>query len=219
MPRSIVIPALLVLLCPAAVMAQGQQPGSAQDKEPEAAKPVTDKEVSAADVVATPVTDLNLRKDEIPPLLLAAQDRPYDLAGLSRCTQIASAVRDLDAVLGEDIDVAQERERRTSAGRIAQSAIGSFIPFRGLIREISGANAQERKLQTAIYAGSVRRAFLKGIGQQRGCRYPARSATPDIIAARQTAGTADTPATASKTSSGHKDEVTFVSRPVVQETP
>lgn len=219
MPRSIVIPALLVLLCPAAAMAQGQQPGSAQDKEAEAAKPVTDREVSAADVVATPVTDLNLRKDEIPPLLLAAQDRPYDVAGLSRCAQIASAIRGLDAVLGEDIDVAQERDRRTSAGRIAQSAIGSFIPFRGLIREISGANAQERKLQTAIYAGSVRRAFLKGIGQQRGCRYPARSATPDIIAARQTARTAQTPPATAKTSPDQKGEVTFVSRPVVQKTP
>lgn len=167
--------------------------------------------------MATPVTDLNLRKDEIPALLIAAQDRPYDVTGLSRCAQIASAIGELDAVLGEDIDVAQERDRRTSAGRIAQSAIGSFIPFRGLIREISGANAQERKLQTAIYAGSVRRAFLKGIGQQRGCRYPARSATPAVIASRQTAQAKAAPA--AKTSPDQKGDVTYVSKPVVQETP
>lgn len=217
MPRSICIPALLALLVPSAAAAQGQPPAAQPGKEAEAARPVTDRDVSAADVVATPVTDLNLRKDEIPPLLIAAQDRPYDVTGLSRCAQIASAISELDAVLGEDIDVAQERDRRTSAGRIAQSAIGSFIPFRGLIREISGANAQERKLQTAIYAGSVRRAFLKGVGQQRGCRYPARSATPAVIAARQTAQAKPDPA--ERTSADQKGDTTFVSRPVVQTTP
>lgn len=212
MHRSIVLPFALALLAPVAAAAQDKP---AEETEP--VKPVTDREVSAADVVATPVTDLNLRKDEIPPLLLTAQEKPYDLTGLSRCAQIASAIGDLDAVLGEDIDVAQERDRRTSAGRIAQSAIGSFIPFRGLIREISGANAQERKLQTAIYAGSVRRAFLKGIGQQRGCRYPARSATPAVIAARQATGNAPTPAPR-KPAPAPQGDVTFVSEPVVQRT-
>ena len=60
--------------------------------------------------------------------------------------------------------------------------VGSFIPFRGLIREISGANEQERKLQLAIYAGSTRRSFLKGVGYQRGCPWPARPATPAMLA-------------------------------------
>jgi len=36
-------------------------------------------------------------------------------------------------------------------------------------------------MQYAIYAGSARRSFLKGIGQQRGCPWPARSATPQVI--------------------------------------
>ncbi|MDB5723680.1 MAG: hypothetical protein JWQ16_434 [Novosphingobium sp.] len=167
-----------------AVPAIAQQ-RAADAKTAEPAKPITQQDVGAKDVALTPLSDLNLRKGEIPQLLLDAQDDPYTLAGMARCPQIAAAVGELDAVLGDDIDVAQAKKQSMSAGRVAQSVAGSFIPFRGVIREISGANSQERKVQAAIYAGTARRAFLKGIGQQRGCRYPARSATPQIIAAAE----------------------------------
>lgn len=148
--------------------------------EPE--KPVTQKDVTAGDVAATPVTDLNLRKGEIPAVLTAAVEQPYTLAGLSTCPQLASAIGELDAVLGDDLDTPKEGERRTTPGRLAQSVVGSFIPFRGIIREVSGANSKQRELQNAIQAGVARRSFLKGYGQARGCRYPARSVTPDIYA-------------------------------------
>lgn len=156
---------------------------------------MTDRSVSAGDVAATPATDLNLRRDEIPPLLLAAQERPYDVAGLRRCSQIQSAVRDLDAMLGDDVDLHPDGRERVTAGRVAQSVVGSFIPFRGVIREISGANQQERRLQAAIMAGVARRSFLKGVGEARGCRYPARSAPPQVTAARARAERAAAPAT------------------------
>lgn len=156
---------------------------SAQDKPANPDRPITERDVGPKDLALTPLTDLNLRKGEIPPLLIAAQERPYDLSGLSRCPALAAAVGELDAVLGEDLDVAQAKGQTLSAGRVAQSVARAFIPFNGVIREISGANNQERKIQTAIYAGTARRSFLKGVGQQRGCRYPARSATPQVIAA------------------------------------
>lgn len=145
-------------------------------------KPITQREPSAVDVIATPATDLNLKKDEIPAILLAAQTDPYGLKGLRGCAALAAEVSRLDGVLGEDIDIAQAPGGRTSAGKVAQQVIGGFIPFRGLIRELSGASEQERRLQLAIYAGSARRSFLKGIGLQRGCDWPARPATPRILA-------------------------------------
>ncbi len=149
-------------------------------------KPVTKKDVTAGDVVATPVTDLNLRKGEVPPLLIAAGQRPYALSGLGGCQQLAAAIGELDAVLGDDIDVPQLGERRTTPGRVAQSVVGSFIPFRGLIREVSGASSRDKELQAAIWAGIARRSFLKGVGETRGCRYPARSVTPEVYARRMT---------------------------------
>ena len=60
----------------------------------------------------------------------------------------------IDAVLGEDIDL-PSAERRTSAGRIAQAGIRAFIPFGGLIREVSGANGHERRMQEVILAGGL----------------------------------------------------------------
>lgn len=145
-------------------------------------KPVTQREPGAVDVIATPATDLNLKKDEIPPILLAAQSAPYGLAGMRRCTDLTAEITRLDAALGDDFDVAQETGRKISPGKVAQSVVGSFIPFRGLIREVSGANEQQRKLQLAIYSGSARRAFLKGVGLQRGCPWPARPATSEVLA-------------------------------------
>lgn len=152
-------------------------------KPADAETPVTESDVSAGDVATTPLSDLNLKKGEIPVLLIAAQDRPYDLTGMTRCSGLTSAVSNLDVILGEDIDIT-DPDGSTSAGKVAQSAVGSLIPFRGLIREVSGANSQDRKLQLAIRAGMARRAFLKGVGLQRGCAYPARPATPQIVASK-----------------------------------
>ncbi|MFT4026161.1 MAG: hypothetical protein QM676_05095 [Novosphingobium sp.] len=212
-------------------LALGSVPATAQqrqnDKQNEAKdtdKPITDRDVSAKDVALTPLSDLNLKKSDIPPLLIAAQDDPYDLTGLARCPQIASAIGELDAVLGDDIDVAQAKGRSISAGRAAQEALGSFIPFRGVIREISGANSQQKKIQDAIFAGTARRGFLKGIGQARGCRYPARSATAAVIAQAQAEAEAaerakHQPKPAKQSSRNRGDEVQAVSQPVVQPVP
>lgn len=157
-------------------------PALAQEAAPD--KPITQREPDAADVATTPLNDLNLRKDKIPAVLLAAQARPYDVAGLRRCPAIAAAVVDLDRVLGDDLDIPQNRGNRVNAGKIAQSLVGKLIPFRSVIRELSGANAHERDVDDAIEAGMARRAFLKGLGQAKGCRYPARAATPQVLAAR-----------------------------------
>lgn len=205
---------LLAGIALASTPALAAQPDKSEPvKTEDAAKPLTDRDVSATDVVATPMSDLNLRKTDIPTLLLLAQDQPYDLSGLRRCPQIAAAVGDLDAVLGDDLDVPQDEKNGMSAGRVAQAAVGAFIPFRGLIREISGANGQDRKLQAAIYAGTARRSFLKGVGEARGCRYPARSATPAVIAARETV---EAPKPVKQSHRHGKDEVTYVAQPVVQ---
>lgn len=166
---------LAVSAAPAVAQSSGQQKQATQ-----APAPVVKRDVDAMDVATTPITDLNLRKDEIPQLLIDAQVRPYDLNGLTRCNQISAQIEQFDAMLGDDIDLPQSAGQRVSAGRVAQSVVGSLIPFRGIVREVSGANDQRRRFQLAIEAGIARRAFLKGVGQQRGCRYPARSATREV---------------------------------------
>lgn len=171
------------LITLAAATAMLSAPAYARNQD----KPMGDREPDAVDVAATPVTDLNLRKDKIPDVLLAAQANPYDLGGLSRCGPLIAAVEELDGILGDDLDLPQEVRRGPSAGRVAQSVVGSFIPFRGIVREVSGANRHQREVQAAIQAGLARRGFLKGVGQTKSCRYPARAAGPKELAAHQAA--------------------------------
>lgn len=142
--------------------------------------------VRPQDVAMSPFSDVGLRKKAVPVVLEAAMARPYDLAGIESCAGLTTAIMDLDVALGDDIDVAvaksDEEKMGNSAGVVAKSLIGSFIPFRGVIRELSGANANERLWERALYAGAARRAFLKGMGEHRGCAWPARSATPEVVA-------------------------------------
>jgi hypothetical protein len=145
---------------------------------------VDPKDATAGQVVTKPLTDLNLKKDEIPPILQSARSDPYSLAGMKRCIDIQGEVARLDSALGDDVDIAEMSRRGPGVGNIAKSIVGSLIPFGGVIRELSGANENQRQWQLALYAGTARRAFLKGYGQQKGCKYPARSATPAVKAAR-----------------------------------
>ena len=67
-----------------------------------------------------------------------------------------------------DFDIADDSEGGgISEGRVAKSIVGSFIPFRGIVREVSGANARRDAFNRAVTAGMVRRGYLKGLGQQR----------------------------------------------------
>lgn len=115
---------------------------------------------------------------EIPPKLQSIQDDPYSMRGMRGCAAIIAEVRELNAVLGADVNEkvskSKAKKREETAGRVAGSAIGSIIPFRGLIGEVTGANAERRRYNRAVYAGTVRRGFLKGVGRERGCKRPAR---------------------------------------------
>ncbi|MCJ2182631.1 hypothetical protein MTR62_07990 [Novosphingobium sp. 1949] len=207
-------------------------------------RPITDSDPSAMDVAKTPVTDLNLAKDDIPEVLIRATQKPYDLTGLATCRRIGAAVSELDAILGPDLDIPQKERDRISAGRVAKWVISSFIPFRGLIREISGANDHQRKVRAAIQAGMARRGFLKGVGAMRHCSYPAAPATDADVAriraeldrveaAEKTKGKDDSKAAAddrarneaSPDASGETGEthtangVPIVNQPVVQRIP
>ncbi len=177
---------------------------------------VTRSSPSVRDVALTPLTDLNLSQDPIPDILMRARSAPYSSNNLRDCSDIRRAVGDLDAVLGDDFDTSPPDDRGISATGIAQRVVGMFIPFRGIIREISGANSHEYEFREAIAAGLMRRAYLKGKGQEMGCPYPASPATPELVARLQaTAANNDSkPAVAPQAGDGP----TFVSRPVVQRT-
>ena len=72
--------------------------------------------------------------------MVEAVEEPYRLAS-TRCRSLTSELAGLDEVLGPDFD-APPRDEDDKATRIAeaggQMVVNSLIPFRGLVREVTG---------------------------------------------------------------------------------
>lgn len=150
---------------------------------PASAQAMPDPDVM--EVAKTPLRDLNIDAQDIPPVLLTAAQNPYATDGLGKCNAIVSAIADLDSVLGGDYDIAtDDGSDRFSEGRIAQKMVGSLLPFRGIVREVTGAASNDRAMRAAYTAGMVRRSFLKGWGLGRGCAYPARPKVAEASGSR-----------------------------------
>ena len=176
MTRSATVLLKWASLAASGAMALAALPASAQNTP-------GDQDTTVADVAMTPLNDLNLAKDEIPPILLVAVDEPYASPATQGCDDIRSEIANLDAVLGDDYDTAPPAERSdVDAGGIVKRVVGWLIPYRGIIREVSGANKHEWEFRQAIAAGLMRRAYLKGLGEARDCPYPARPASAELRA-------------------------------------
>ena len=133
-------------------------------------------QAKVAGAVATPLNDLNLVSAPIPETLARAQKAPYGMPTDSTCTGLAAGVRALDGDLGPDLDAPSsesnpgliERGSNAIVGAVQKSAEG-VVPFRGWVRKLSGAERYSKQVAAAIAAGTVRRAYLKGIAQAKGC--------------------------------------------------
>lgn len=129
---------------------------------------------TAETIVKRPLQDLNIIKPKVPPLLESIMAKPYALDGMKRCPQFSAAISELTGVLGPDVDSAQAQAKGNGASEFALGAVsdvaGGLIPGGGVIRRISGADKVQRHATAAVYAGSVRRAFLKGTARARGCK-------------------------------------------------
>jgi len=139
------------------------------------------------DAVTAPLVDLNVRRDQIPTVLLQAQANPYDQRNLNQCSTVAAEVARLNEALGPDRDeppapngaTLNERTQDAlaeAALKAIRDAVTDFIPYRSWIRQLSGAQARSKAVQDAIEAGRLRRAFLKGQGMRLNCAPPASPA-------------------------------------------
>jgi hypothetical protein len=117
--------------------------------------------------VTQPLRDLNLMRTKVAPPLQSARSAPYDIAGLKACDEIRAQIGQLDQALGPDVDEdqAQPGVVKTLAASAVRSAVK--LPFSGVVRRLSGADAKERVRQQSVQAGMARRAFLKGVALTR----------------------------------------------------
>jgi hypothetical protein len=142
----------------------------------------------------TPLSDLNIIRADIPDILVEAQEHPYLAPADAGCGSIAAEIRKLDEVLGADLDAPAADDAPSlldrsgdfaedqAVGAVQRTAEG-LIPFRGWVRKLSGAERYSKRVSASITAGSVRRAFLKGISSSRQCR-PQPALRAAAVAAR-----------------------------------
>jgi len=139
---------------------------------------------SVVGAVSAPARDLNLLKTKIPDVLLRALDDPYERPKPATCRELIALMHPLNEALGGDIDDPPSPDQRDliDKGRdtgsdialgLVAGAAQDLIPMRGWVRKLSGAERHDRLVRAAITAGGIRRGYLKGLGESRGCNPPA----------------------------------------------
>jgi len=180
--RKIVLASLVLTGC-----CIGAPLAAAQPQDPSQSQVRTTDQINKGSVtgaVSAPMRDLNLLRSKIPTVLLEALEDPYQRPRPATCSELIALLRPLNEALGPDIDdpsspddralIAKGRDvaGETALGMIA-SAAQDLIPMRGWVRKLSGAEQHDKLVRAAITAGGIRRGYLKGLGEARGCNPPA----------------------------------------------
>ena len=168
--------------------AAAQKP-AAKSEAPEPTRAMTSSDVGRSSIegaVTTPLRDVNLVRAEIPDVLNRAAVNPYARPAKLTCAALRPEIAALNDALGEDFDEAPVKEdgTRSTAYGLVSSAVADVIPMRGWIRKLSGAEKHDKRVQEAILAGTARRAYLKGLGQSKGCKAPSAPRTVVATAGR-----------------------------------
>ena len=132
--------------------------------------------------VQTPFEDVGIKQDEIPEKLQRIEINPYAMPNPLRCDLLQKEIAELDALLGPDICTISDPNGtgapsndyidqgssilHDQAGDQAKSLVGSqlTLPFRSVVRRVSGADKHAREVAKAYQYGKLRRSFLKGVG-------------------------------------------------------
>lgn len=142
---------------------------------------------SVVGAAKAPLRDLNLIRTQVPDVLILALADPYARPKTKKCQELATLIQPLNDALGADLDIPPTEEEKSMYRRGRPVALGAMagvasdvIPFRGVVRQLTGAAKHDEYVQAAIVAGFTRRAYLKGLGEVRGCKPPA---TPSHVLA------------------------------------
>lgn len=139
-----------------------------------------DDPLAVGQALSQPFRDLNLLRDDPRAVLEAARAEPYRRPASTACTALAEEIDALTESLGPDVDEDPGGKDGGVVGELARGAVSSLVklPFRGVIRRLTGAEQQEREARRAALAGAARRAYLKGYRAAMNCPAPEKGAEP-----------------------------------------
>lgn len=104
----------------------------------------------------------------MPQLLERVAAAPYAAPEPRTCEELERQIAELDGLLGADVDV-EGAGGQDLVGGWARGALRDLIPYRGVLRFVTGASKKEKALAGAILASSVRRGYLKGVRETLAC--------------------------------------------------
>lgn len=147
--------------------------GCASTKAPPSERPAAAGQRSSA-MTRGGESGLGISGAVTPPELKAVAAAPYVLPTPPDCAAMAQEIRQLDDLLGPDVDVLAAVETRSGAmGRAADRAIvgavRGAIPYRWVLRLLTQAGKLDRELREAILAATARRGYLKGVRLGLAC--------------------------------------------------
>lgn len=149
---------------------RSDRPAAASASPPDSKAEATAEK--AAKIATQPARDLGAAKPEIPDVLVQATVNPYDRRSTQSCQALAAEIAALNEHLGPDYLLMAGKDE-DKAGRLAEAGgktiINTIIPFRGLVREMTGAAEAQRRFEDAVDAGYSRRGFLRGVQLTKRC--------------------------------------------------
>lgn len=112
--------------------------------------------------------------DDVPEVLVHAMADAYAAPSAPGCASLVLEVQALDDALGEDLDSRDGGPVPEKLLAVALAgAVKGLVPYYSWLRRLSGEHGRFRHGVAAIAAGSVRRAYLKGLGEAGACPQPA----------------------------------------------
>ena len=141
--------------------------------DPVASAPDAKPAAKAVELVKQPFDDLNIVKKSVAPVLVRAKEAPYAHPSAD-CQVLNTEIEQLTLALGPDVDASVQKaslSKKMSDGgfNLARGAVSSVIPYRGIVRQVTGAEKRAHDNNDAFLAGMVRRAYLKGYVEMLGC--------------------------------------------------
>lgn len=174
---------MVVGLCGPAALAQGSGEDDRRfqlgDMRSAAGDAVSQTRDGLGDAALAPLEDFNLRKDEIPVVLAEIED-PFAPLETVDCWTIKSEIGRLNGALGTPIsplaDKPDDPLADQAADQAAKSVLGAvtsqardLIPYRNIVRKVSGADGHAKDVRKAFERGAKRRAYLLGMEQAMAC--------------------------------------------------
>jgi hypothetical protein len=180
MARLGILRAAVALACAPGLCARAQTPPPNPPPRGQLQTPDRSGTANLSNAVEAPLHDLNIMREGIPPILSAAVADPYAPPTPLSCEVLVDDIQALDVALGPDFNeegTPQSPSLTRNNGHIAlalvQSGARLLLPYSGLVSTITGARRHDQQIVEAITAGSVRRGYLKGLGEAYRCPPPA----------------------------------------------